>query len=64
MEFTNVLYRVLFTLDYVMCFTTSNNYNLKCGIGLGPAVSGCCHYYKHNIAYVGLWQRDIQSLTG
>lgn len=54
MEFTNVLYRVLFTSDYVMCFTTSNNYNIKYGIGLGPAVSGCFYCFKHNIAYVCL----------
>lgn len=64
MEFTNVLNRVLFTFDYVMCFTTSNNYILKCGIGSNPVKSGCFHCFKHNQACVRLWPRDIQSLTG
>lgn len=62
MELTNVLYEVLFTFDYVMCFTTSNNDNLKGGIGPDVARSGCFSLFKHNLAYMCVsmaWRHSV-----
>lgn len=52
MEFTNVSTRVLFTFNYAIRFTASNNYNPKCG--RASAHSGGLRCFKHNIPYVSV----------
>lgn len=54
MEFTNVPTRALFTFNYAICFTASNNSHPKYGAGRAPAHSGGLRCFNHNIAHVSV----------